>query len=184
MLIMGSTAALLGNVFGGAFSIYLVTTGWVTGRYKDGKTQTGIFDWGAVLFGLLIGVPIVLHGLRVVSGLIPPKDGVPIGMPLFIGSVVLLAVAGDIRLLVRRGVFGRQRIERHLWRMCFGLFIATGSFLGQRRVVAFLGGPTLFFLLAPVPFIVMIYWLIRVRFKNESSRKSVPGTSGIHSLPT
>jgi uncharacterized membrane protein len=44
MLMMGSTAAFLGNVFGGAFSIYLVTTGWITGRYKDGKTQTGVGD--------------------------------------------------------------------------------------------------------------------------------------------
>jgi hypothetical protein len=28
--------------------------------------------------------------------------------------VVLLAVAGDVRMLVRGGVLGRQRIARHL----------------------------------------------------------------------
>ena len=167
MLIMVSTAALLGNVFGGAFSIYLVTTGWLTGKYKDGKTKRGIFDWSVVLFGLVIGIPIVVHGVGVVSGAIPPKPGVFVGMPLFIGCVVLLAVAGDVRMLVRGGTFGTQRIVRHLWRMCFGLFIATGSFLGQKRVVAFVGGPELFFLLAPLPFIVMIYWLIRVRFNQR-----------------
>src|SRR5829696_8437914 len=103
MLTMGSTAAYLGNVFGGAFSIYLVTTAWLTGRYKDGKTPVGIFDWGAVLFGLAIGVPIVINGVMIVSGYIPPKPGVLLGMPLFIGCVVLLAVAGDIRMLLRGG---------------------------------------------------------------------------------
>jgi hypothetical protein len=172
MLMMGSTAALLGNVFGGAFSIYLVTTGWLTGRTREGETN--VLDWAAALLGFVIGVPIVIYGLGVASGAIPPKDGVLIGMPLFIGCIVLLAVAGDVRMLVRGGVFGRQRVARHLWRMCFGLFIATGSFLAQKRVVAFVGGPQLFLLLSPLPFVVMIYWLIRIRFKHVYKRKSAP----------
>jgi hypothetical protein len=44
------------------------------------------------------------------------------------GSVMLLAAAEDVRMLVRGGVFVTKRIARHLWRMCFGLFIAAGSF--------------------------------------------------------
>ncbi|MDX6500187.1 MAG: hypothetical protein QOG23_3447 [Blastocatellia bacterium] len=181
MLTMASTAAYLGNVFGGASALYLVTTGWLTARRREG--QTSIFDWGALLFGLAVGVPIVTDGLRIVSGSIPPKPGVPVGMILFLGSVVLLAAAGDVRMLVRGGVFGRQRIARHLWRMCFGLFIATGSFLAQRRVLAFLGGPKIM-LLAALPLIVMIFWLIRVRFKNAYKGKSVPGSGEVHPLPT
>ncbi len=31
-------------------------------------------------------------------------------------------------MLARGGVLGAKRIARHLWRMCFGLFIAAGSF--------------------------------------------------------
>ncbi|MDX6304923.1 MAG: hypothetical protein QOI77_1892 [Blastocatellia bacterium] len=181
MLTMASTAAYLGNVFGGASALYLVTTGWLTARRREG--QTSIFDWGALLFGLAVGVPIVTDGLRIASGSIPPKPGVPVGMILFLGSVVLLAAAGDVRMLVRGGVFGRQRIARHLWRMCFGLFIATGSFLAQRRVLAFLGGPKIM-LLAALPLIVMIFWLIRVRFKNAYKGKSVPGSGEVHPLPT
>ncbi|HBB88023.1 MAG TPA: hypothetical protein DC047_10445, partial [Blastocatellia bacterium] len=180
MLTMASTAAYLGNLFGGASALYLVTTGWLTARRREGETT--IFDWGALLFGLAVGVPIVTDGLRIASGSIPPKPGVPVGMILFLGSVVLVAAAGDLRMLVRGGGFGRQRIARHLWRMCFGLFIATGSFLAQRRVMAFLGGPKIM-LLAPLPLLLMIFWLIRVRFKNAYERKSV--TSGdVHALPT
>jgi hypothetical protein len=180
MLTMASTAAYLGNVFGGASALYLVTTGWLTVRRREGETT--IFDWGALLFGLAVGVPIVTDGIRIVSGSSPPKPGVPVGMILFLGSVVLVAAAGDVRMVVRGGVFGRQRIARHLWRMCFGLFIATGSFLAQRRVLAFLGGPKIM-LLAPLPLILMIYWLIRVRFTNVYKRKSVPGSGDVHSLP-
>ncbi len=181
MLTMASTAALLGNVFGGASALYLVTTGWLTARRPEGETT--IFDWGALLFGLAVGVPIVTDGLRIVSGSIPPKPGVPVGMILFLGSVVLLAVAGDVRMLVRGGVFGRQRIARHLWRMCFGLFIATGSFLGQKRVFPLLGGPKIM-LLAALPLVLMIFWLIRVRFKNIYEVKSMPLKGEAYSIRT
>src|SRR5258707_17829 len=181
MLTMASTAAYLGNVFGGALTLYLVTTGWLTGRRREGETT--IFDWGALLFGLAIGVPILTDGLRIVSGSIPPKPGVPVGMILFLGFVALLAAAGDLRMLVGGGVFGRQRVARHLWRMCFGLFIATGSFLGQKRVFPLLGGPKIL-LLAPLPLILMIFWLIRIRFKNAYQTKSVPGSGNVQPLPT
>jgi hypothetical protein len=181
MLTMASTAALLGNVFGGAITFYLVTTGWLTARRPEGETT--IFDWGAFLVCLAMGIVIMIHGLRVVTGAVAPKPGVPVGMTLFLGCVVLLAAAGDLRMLVRGGVFGRQRVARHLWRMCFGLFIATGSFLAQRRVLAFLGGPKIM-LLAALPLILMIFWLIRVRFKNAYKRKLAPSSGDVHSLPT
>jgi len=179
MVTLASTAAYLGNVFGGASALYLVTTGWLTARRREGETT--IFDWGALLFGLAVGVPIVTDGLRIASGSIAPKPGVPVGMILFLGSVVLLAVAGDVRMLVRGGVFGRQRIARHLWRMCFGLFIATGSFLGQKRVFPLLGGPKIL-LLAALPLIVMIFWLIRVRFKNAYEVKPIPRNDALDSV--
>jgi hypothetical protein len=87
-------------------------------------------------------------------------------MSFFFGAVLLLATAGDIRMLARRGISGRQRIIRHLWRMCYGLFITTGSFfLGQQQAFpAFLRGSIFLTVLALLPFPLMIYWLFRVRF--------------------
>jgi hypothetical protein len=86
-------------------------------------------------------------------------------MYFFMGSVPLLAAAGDIRMLVRGGISGRQRLVRHLWRMCFGLFIATGSFfLGQQQVFpAWLRRTNILFVPAILPLILLIFWLIRVR---------------------
>ena len=78
--------------------------------------------------------------------------------------------------------FGRQRITRHLWRMCYGLFIATGSFfLGQQQVFpAFLRGTIFLTLLALLPLPLLIYWLLRVRFSkgymNQLSPNPVPVT--------
>jgi hypothetical protein len=74
-------------------------------------------------------------------------------MCFFMAGVPLLAAAGDIRMLASGGIAGRQRITRHLWRMCFGLFIATGSFfLGQQQVFpAFLRGSIFLTILAVLP---------------------------------
>jgi len=171
MLTMASTAALLGNVGGGIFTAYLVTTGWLTARRREGYTT--IFDWGALLVALAFGVMVVTQGLRIVSGSVAPKPGVPVGMILFLGSVALLAAAGDIRMFVRGGVFGSERVARHLWRMCFGLFIATGSFLAQKRVVAFMGGRKIL-VLSVVPLILLVFWLVRVRFKKVAKQSRPP----------
>jgi len=74
-------------------------------------------------------------------------------------------------MLVRGGVSGKQRVARHLSRMCVGLFIATGSFfLGQQQVFpAFVRKSNLLFLPGILPLILMILWLVRVRFYSSKS---------------
>lgn len=71
-----------------------------------------------------IGVPLWVSGIRVLSSGTRSQGGVPVGMFFFLGSICLLAAAGYIRKLVSGGLFGAKRVARHLWRMCFGLFIA------------------------------------------------------------
>ena len=158
-----------------------MTTGWLTARRREG--QTTIFDWSALLFALAVGVALITHGLRVVSGSIAPSPGVPVGMHFLLGSLALLAAGGDARMLVRGGVFGRQRVARHLWRMCFGLFVATGSFfLGQQQVFpVFLRGTKILFLVAILPLTLMIFWLIRVRLKDVFETKSITRNGALKS---
>jgi hypothetical protein len=66
---------------------------------------------------LTLGILTWINGLKVVRSGADSQDGVPVGMIFFMGSVMLLAAAGDVRMLVRGGVFGTKRIARHLWRM-------------------------------------------------------------------
>jgi len=184
MIIMASSAVYLafmkqqmGNVLGGTFAFYLVTTAWLTARRGDGETS--LFDWGALLIPLLVGIGLWISGLQVVYGHARSTDGIPVGMHFFMGSVMLLAAAGDIRMLVRGGVFRAKRIVRHLWRMCFGLFVATGSFfLGQQQVFpAWLRKTNVLFVPALLPLVLLIFWLFRVWFTSTYRKKPLVAQS-------
>ncbi len=96
-------------------------------------------------------------------------------MDIFMGSVILLAGLGDLRMLVQ-GISGKRRIARHLWRMCFGWLIATGSFfLGQQQVFpAWLRGSPLLLVPALLPLVLLIFWMIRVRFTGVYKKVSMP----------
>lgn len=95
------------------------------------------------------------------------------------GGVAAIAAVGDVRLLRNGPPQGSQRIARHLWRMCFALFVAAMSFfIGQARVIPepirimpLLAMPVLAVLLT------MFYWLWRVRV-----RRSLRGMAGLRSL--
>ena len=97
-------------------------------------------------------------------------------MSLFFGAILLRATAGDIRMLARGGISGRQRITRHLWLMCYGLFIATGSFfLGQQQVFpAFLRGSLFLTIPALLPLPLLIYWFLRVRLSKPYKNRLSP----------
>jgi uncharacterized membrane protein len=172
MLCMAAAASCLAymkhqpnNVFGGFLTIYLVATAWATARRRGGETS--IADWIGFLFALTVGVLGVFHGFLKMAG----REAVDLGtypfMQLFMGSIILLAAIGDLRVLVR-GISGKRRIARHLWRMCFGWFIATGSFfLGQQQVFpAWLRGSPALLVPALLPLVLLIFWLVRVRFTN------------------
>ena len=96
-------------------------------------------------------------------------------MEFLLGVVVLLAAVGDVRMLLQGGVSGAQRIARPLWRMCFGLFIASGSFfLGRQRIFPeFDRKPNVLIFLTILPLILLFLWLIRIRFANLSKGKSM-----------
>ena len=179
MLVMATFASCLAymkhqtsNVFGGFLAIYMVTTAWATARRREG--ETGVLDWVGFVFATTIGVLSVIHGFQKITGR-APSDGNPGGMDIFMGSVILLAGLGDLRMLVR-GISGKRRIARHLWRMCFGWFIATGSFfLGQQRVFpAWLRGSPVLLVPALLPLVLLIFWMIRVRFTGAYKKMSPP----------
>ena len=129
-----------------------------------------------------------MNGIKVLRNGASSQGGVPVGMMFFMGSVCLLAAAGDVRMLVRGGVAGAKRIARHLWRMCFGLFIASGSFfLGPSnrplRLLSSVGvgkylspalfSTTLYLILTLLPLILLIFWLVRVPFTKAYNRTGI-----------
>jgi Predicted membrane protein (DUF2306) len=183
MLCMATAGAYLGfmkhqtpNVLGGMVTIYLVATAWAAGRRRE--EGLGILGWGGFLFAFSIGILSVLHGAAKISGR-APDNGVPAGMDFFLGSILLLASAGDLRMLLRGSIAGIERVSRHLWRMCFGWFIATGSFfLGQQQVFpAAIRKTGLLIVPAVLPLILLVFWLVRVRFTNAYRSRAPLGAS-------
>ena len=79
------------------------------------------------------------------------------------------AALADFKLVLRNGISGAQRIARHVWRMCFGLFVATGSlFLGQMQVFpAWLRETPVLYVLALAPLPFLIFWMLRVRLSKR-----------------
>jgi len=202
MLIMAAFAVYLAivrhqpnNIGGGILTFYLIGTAWLTARRRDGETSR--FDWVALLFPLAIGILGWVNCLDALRSPTGSKYGVPAGMHLFMGSVCLLAATGDVRMLLGGGVLGAKRIARHLWRMCFGLFIAAGSFffgpsnrplrlfsalgLGQ-KLPPVLFSASLYLVLSILPLILLVFWLFRVRLTNAHKTKSMPRGGEVYSL--
>ena len=173
MLVLGVTAAILepyrtppGSPVAGIFVCYFVVTGWAAARRRDGTG--GWFEIIACLFALGTAALMAWGGFT--GSTTPAGRG-----PVFVFAALCgLAGLGDLRA-IRRKLTAAQRIARHLWRMCFAFFIATGSFfLGQQDVLptAVRGSPFLF-VLAFAPFAVMAFWLVRIRFAKALSRLTV-----------
>jgi uncharacterized membrane protein len=177
MYVMAALGALLSalrgqrlNLLMGVLSIYLVTTALLTVRSRAQRVKW--IDAVAMLVALTVGAWELSLGFAALNSPTGRIGGMPATPAFIFGSLALLAGLGDVRMLLVGGLRGPQRIARHLWRMCFAMFIATGSlFLGQARV--FPPGLRIMPLrVAPVVLVVllMLYWLGRVLFTRRFRR--------------
>src|SRR5450432_959212 len=144
------------NVLGGVLTFYLVATAWISARRKEGKP--GIFDWIGLMVVVILAAFEATWGSEAAMSPTGMKYGYPVGPYLFIGSVAVLATIGDVRMLMRGGISGTQRIARHLWRMCFAWFIASASiFLARQQLFpAIMRRTGALFLLSFLPLMLMI----------------------------
>ena len=152
------------NIFGGILTFYLVATAWRTARRRG--EQTDILDWIGFAVALAITAAAAIFGIEAAFSPTGMKYGSPAGGFVLPGVVALIAAIGDGRLLLRRGILGRHRVARHLWRMCFALFVASASiFLARPQLFpAFLTKSHILFLLGIMPLVMLVFWLGRVRF--------------------
>lgn len=172
MIGLGVSAAAISayegkSVVGGIFVVYFVFTAVTTVRPLPGTGR--MLDIVLMIMILAIGVAMYASGV-VVWGLPGhARGGVPAGMIFFLGTIGLLAGVGDARMIREGGLRGPRRIARHLWRMLFALFIATGSFfLGQMKFLpeALQSLPLMMVLgIAPLP--ILLYWMWRVRLRRR-----------------
>ena len=160
--VRGAAPAL--NVPAALITAYLVVTGLTTVRPPAAGSRW--LDLGAMGVALGVGLVSLTFGFEALT-----RGGTRDGMPAFpfflFGGVGLLGSVSDFRMIRSGGVRGVARLARHLWRMCFALFIAAMSFfIGQAdeipralRIPAVLALPVLAVL------VTMLYWVWRVRIR-------------------
>ena len=162
------------NVPAALLTAYLVITALTTVRPLERGARSA--DIGAMLVALGVAVASLTFAFQAFA-----NGGMRRGMPAFpfvmFGVVAMVAGVGDWRM-IRGGVAlkGTARLARHLWRMCFALFIAALSFfIGQAQVIP---KPIRIRPLLAVPVVLvlvtMFYWLWRVRV-----RRSLRGLIGV-----
>ena len=173
MIATGITAAGIAayegrpTVVGGALTAYLVFTAYTTVKPLSGVGRRV----NIALMVLAFTLAAAEYAFAFIA-LTRPRhqiNGVPAGMMFFMATIVLLAAIGDVRMIRAGGIQGARRLARHLWRMSFGLFIASGSFfLGQMK---FIPAPIrivpLIVVLAVSPLVILLYWMWRVRLKQN-----------------
>lgn len=151
------------NVVVSLLTIYLVVTARVAAKRRDGQTTK--FDVVAMVYVAMVALMAVGYGLGPRHRLIAPF------VYFIFAGIAVFCVVTDIRMLKRGGVFGSERIVRHLWRMCGALLIAIFSlYPGQAKLFPtwIRGTP-----LPVIPHIVllgaMFYWRRRMRARQRDS---------------
>ena len=193
MLIMGISASILGlrngptdgNVMAALMTAYFVGTAMTTVRPASPSTRR--INAAALTFALGLALVAIVGGVKAVNSPDLSPGGVPfrtIGVMSFVlATVLLLAAIGDVRIMRFGLPRGGPRLARHLWRMCFALFIAAGSFFSIReRVATILPEPFTTGPMRALPilllFAAMFYWLWRVR-----GRRALPVLVRHDSMP-
>jgi uncharacterized membrane protein len=151
------------NTVAGVMALYLLASGWTTVR----KAETRASGWHVFSLIVALGVAaagaLFMHlGARSPTGTIDGSPPQAFGIFMIAGG---FAALGEANILFRGHIAGAARIARHLWRMCFSLFIASGSFfLGQMQVMPlWLQDQPVLYGLALAPLAALAFFIVRVR---------------------
>jgi uncharacterized membrane protein len=153
------------NVIAGLLTFYFVTTALLTVRPR-GQASRSIDRAGAVL-------AFAISLLALGAGIDLAARGRLEAPPSFMFAIVaFLAALGDMRLVRAGDIEGPRRLRRHLWRMCFAMWVAAASFFWgpPNRVPEVIRIPALQATAVLLPVGTMFYWLWRLRTRTASRR--------------
>lgn len=182
MAMMGISASILeafkspadkspGNMAAAFLTLYFVGTALTTVRPPGPWTMR--VNVAALPVAIGLGILGLMDGIRAFNTPRGVLNGVPFFMHFFLATILLLAATGDIRQMWSGPLRGTARLRRHLWRMCFALFVAAGSFFSIReRVAAVLPQPFTTPAMRVLPILLifgsMFYWMWRVRSRRPA----------------
>jgi Na+/proline symporter len=169
MVAMSLTGALIAamsstssSVIAGLLTFYFVVTGMLTVRKAP---RSRWIDISGVAVAVVVGLLAFGAGRDMLA------RGRPEAIPMFIfGAMAGVGAVGDVRMIRAGGLHGPRRIARHLWRLCFAMWVAAASFFWGPvgRVPDIINIPALLPIPVLFPIAVMVYWLWRIRSKKAS----------------
>ncbi|MCI4644933.1 MAG: hypothetical protein MRY64_09140 [Hyphomonadaceae bacterium] len=152
------------NFVAGIMALYLLISGVLTvqGRGRVSASWTSYAGLASALAITAMGATFMYMGANSETGTV---DGSPPQAFILFMVAGSFAAIGELNLILRRSLAGAARLARHLWRMCFSMFLASGSlFLGQPQVFPdWFHATTLPIWLAFAPLLAMLVWLVLVR---------------------
>ncbi len=167
------------NLAAAVLTAYLVITALITVRPLPPTAR-----WAHTVL-MLVALAVGLNSLRYGVEAIASPDGTRNGMPAFpfflFGMTGTLAALSDVRVIRFGDLRGTARLARHLWRMCFALFIAALSFfIGQANVLPqALRIPILLALPVLAVLVTMLYWVWRVRSRRATRVITIQSAAAI-----
>ena len=174
MLVMATSGSIVAflkspsdpNVIGGIAPLYFVVTALMTVRPVSSSTRR--ISVAALSVAVSLALFFTVLGVVALNSPGRGANGVPFVMIFLFAVLFTMAAIGDVRFMRNGMPRGGPRLARHLWRMCFALFIAAGSFFSIReRVEKILPEPFTTGPMRALPILLlfgaMFYWLWRVR---------------------
>ena len=148
------------NIPTALLTFYLVITGMTSVGTRAGWSRG--LDVAAMIMAFAIAAGCLL--LAVVSiGRGGADAGLAYPLVLFGGAAIAGGI-GDRRMIRDGALRGAPRLQRHLWRMCFALFLSSIAFyLGPDRLPEALRIPALRGGAVLVPIVAIVYWKWRLR---------------------
>ena len=166
MIVMSLSGALVasfkwdrGSIIAGLLTCYFVVTGFMTVKPVPHHRRVQI---GAMIAAFVLGLFAIWAGTWLA------QRGRPEAAPMFLFSAMSIGGAiGDLRMMRAGGIEGKARIKRHLWRLCFAMWVAAASFFWgpQNRIPELIRIPALLPIPVLTPIVVMLFWLWRMRGK-------------------
>ena len=172
MLVLTGTGAILaalkperGTMVIGILTAYLVASSWTTARNRDGTA--GRLELAGLAVASLCAATMLTFGLIGANAANGQFDSLPAAIHFPFAALAALAAGLDLNFLLRGRLSARQRLGRHLWRMCAAFLIAAFSFfLGQQKVMPAAIQGSLWLFVPPLAVLTwMIFWIFRNRFR-------------------
>lgn len=171
MIVMSLTGAVIaalkgdrGSIIAGSLTFYFVVSAMLTVKPLTHARR---------IEAVMMVAAVILGGFAIWAGSWLAQRGRPEAAPMFVFSAMaLLGAFGDWKMLRAGGLSGSPRLTRHLWRMCFAMWVAAASFFWgpPNRVPELIRIPALLPIPVLLPIAVMLFWLWRLRSRRASPR--------------